>query len=378
MAKKDYYVVLGVERNASDEEIKKAFRKLARKYHPDVNPNDNTAEEKFKEVNEAYEVLSDPEKRRLYDQFGHDGINNSFGGQGGFGGAADFGGFSDIFEMFFGGGPSAAGQKRPQRGRDLRVDLSLSFEEAAFGLEKEIELSRWETCPTCKGSRAKPGTKPITCLQCQGTGQIGMTQRTPFGHFQTVKVCPRCGGEGKTIPTPCPKCNGQGQIRRKRQVNIKIPAGVDSGSRIRLTGEGEAGPRGGIAGDLYVYIDVRPHEIFTRQGDDLYIDFPITFIQAALGDEVQVPTLRGQATLKIPEGTQTDTVFRLRGQGINRLQGSGRGDQYVKIIVITPTKLNQDQKAILRQFAKSTNQENYRSASQKGFWEKFWDSLKGK
>ncbi|MDD2433402.1 MAG: molecular chaperone DnaJ [Clostridia bacterium] len=387
MAKRDYYEVLGVDKNASEVEIKKAFRKLARQYHPDVNPDNKEAEEKFKEINEAYEVLSEPEKRQRYDQFGHAGTDpNGFGGFGGFGGfegfgggtAGDFGGFGDIFEMFFGGGTASARKRGPQQGADLRVDLSLSFEEAAFGVEKELEIPRWESCTTCKGSGAKPGTSPTSCSKCQGTGEVRFTQKTALGHFQTVKTCPQCGGEGKVVSTPCLACHGQGKVKRKRKVKIKIPAGVDSGSRIRLSGEGEAGSRGGPPGDLYVYIEVMPHKVFERRGDDIYMEFPVTFVQATLGDEVQVPTLQGKATLKIPEGTQTHTILRLRGQGITHLHGSGRGDQYVKIVVVTPTRLNEEQKQKLRDFAGSTNKDNYQpKGKHKGLWEKFWDSLKG-
>ncbi|MDD2211545.1 MAG: molecular chaperone DnaJ [Clostridia bacterium] len=383
MAKRDYYDVLGVQRNAAEAEIKKAYRKLARQYHPDVNPGNQEAEEKFKEINEAYEVLSEPGKRQRYDQFGHAGTDpNGFGGFGGFEGgtAGDFGGFGDIFEMFFGGGAASARQRGPQQGADLRLDLELSFEEAAFGVEKDLEIPRLENCPTCHGSGAKPGTSASSCSKCQGTGEVRYTQKTALGHFQTIKTCPQCGGMGKMISTPCPECQGRGHVKRKRKLKIKVPAGVDTGSRIRLSGEGEAGLRGGPPGDVYVYLKVRPHQIFERRGDDIYMEFPVTFVQAALGDEVQVPTLQGKAALKIPEGTQTHTVLRLRGQGIPHLYGSGRGDQYVKIVMITPTKLNEEQKQRLRDFAGSTNKENYRSKGKgkdKGLWEKVRDSLKG-
>jgi molecular chaperone DnaJ len=380
VAKRDYYEVLGVERNASETEIKKAYRKLARQYHPDVNPGDKTAEERFKEINEAYEVLSDPDKRARYDQFGHAGTDpNGFGGFGGFGGAGDFTGFGDIFDMFFGGAAQRA-NRGPQVGSDLRLDLELTFEEAAFGVEKDIELPRLENCPTCEGTGAKPGTRPAACPKCQGTGQVRYTQKTMLGHFQTIKTCPECGGEGKVITTPCPECHGKGKIRKTRKLHIKIPAGVDTGSRIRLAGEGEAGLRGGPPGDLYVYIEVRPHKIFERHGDDIYLEMPITFVQAALGDEIKVPTLEGKAALRIPEGTQTGTVFRLRGQGIPHLKGSGRGDQHVKVVVVTPTKLSEEQKKLLRDFAKVSGEENYRpqeKGKEKGIFERLWDSLKG-
>lgn len=379
MSKRDYYEVLGVERNASEAEIKKAFRRLARQYHPDVNPGDKKAEEKFKEINEAYEVLSDQDKRSRYDQFGHVGTDpNGFGGFGGFGGG-DFGGMGDIFEMFFGAqGQRASG---PQKGSDLRMDLELTFEEAAFGVERDVEVTRTEECPTCQGSGAKPGTHPSRCSACQGTGQVKTTQRTPFGHFQSIKACPDCGGTGKVITTPCTECGGRGRVRRNRKLHIKIPAGVDSGSRIRLSGEGEAGVKGGPRGDLYVYLEVKPHKIFERHGEDIYMEMPITIIQATLGDEVKVPTLEGNAALKIPAGTQTHTVFRLRGQGIPRLRGTGRGDMHVRTIVMTPTNLTEEQKKILQNFNATSGKDNYRvpkdKEKDKGIFERLWESLKG-
>lgn len=378
MAKRDYYEVLGVEKNASETEIKKAFRKLARQYHPDVNPGDKTAEEKFKEVNEAYEILSDPDKRARYDQFGHAGTDpNGFGGFGGAG--TGFGGFEDIFEAFF-GGTARQSSRGPQQGSDLRLDIELEFKEAAFGAEKDIEVPRLENCPNCKGSGAKPGTSPTRCAKCGGTGQVRITQKTPLGHFQTIKTCPDCGGEGQIIDKPCPECKGRGKVRKVRKLHIKIPAGVDSGSRIRLAGEGEPGLRGGPNGDLYVYIEVKPHKIFKRQGDDVFMEMPVTFIQAALGDTIKVPTLEGKADLRIPEGTQTHTVFRMRGQGIPHLRGSGRGDQHVRLVVVTPTRLTEEQKKVLQQFAKISGEENYQPSDKekdKGFFEKLWDSLKG-
>lgn len=377
MAKRDYYEVLGVEKNASEAEVKKAFRRLARQYHPDVNQGDKTAEEKFKEINEAYEILSDPDKRKRYDQFGHAG-NDPNAGFGGFGGAGDFGGFGDIFDMFFGGGGRTS--QGPQQGSDVRLDIGLSFEEAAFGVEKEVELPRWENCRTCHGSGAKPGTQPARCSKCGGTGQVRVTQKTPLGHFQTIKPCPDCAGTGQIINTPCTDCNGKGKVRRTRKLAIKIPAGVDTGSRIRLAGEGEAGSRGGPNGDLYVYIEVKPHKFFERNGEDLFMEMPVTFIQAALGDEIKVPTLEGSASLKIPEGTQTHTLFRMRGLGISRLRGGGRGDLHVRVVVITPNKLNEEQKKILQQFGKISGQENYHPREKekdKGIFERLWDSLKG-
>lgn len=381
MAKRDYYEVLGIEKNASETEIKKAYRKLARQYHPDVNPGDKQAEDKFKEIGEAYEVLNDPEKRKRYDQFGHAGTDpNGFGGYGGgFGNAGDFGGFGDIFDMFFGG--SAQQQTRgPQRGSDLRLDLELTFKEAAFGVEKDINLPRYETCETCHGSGAKPGTSPTKCSRCNGTGQVRTTQKTVFGHFQTVTTCPECGGVGQKITNPCPDCRGSGRVRRTKKLHIKVPAGVDSGSRIRLAGEGEPGEKGAPNGDLYVYIEVKPHEIFERSGEDIYMEMPITFVQAALGATIKVPSLEGKVELKIPAGTQTNTVFRMRGLGIPRLRGSGRGDQHVKAIVVTPTKLTEEQQKVLEQFAKISGQDNYRPPAKgknKGILERLWDSLRG-
>lgn len=380
MAKRDYYEVLDVERNATDDEIKKAFRKLARQYHPDVNPGNNEAEEKFKEVNEAYEILCDAEKRQRYDQFGHAGNDpNGFGGFGGFGGGADMGGFGDIFDMFFGGGGSRP--RGPEKGADLRLDLELEFAEAVFGVEKDVEVARTEECPTCDGSGAKPGTSPAQCGQCHGAGQVKTTQQTAFGHFQTVKPCNACGGTGQIITSPCPDCRGKGRARKMRTLNFKIPAGVDNGSRIRLNGEGEPGHRGGPKGDLYVYLQVKPHEVFEREGVDLYMEMPISFVQAALGAEIEVPTLEGKASLKIPEGTQSHTVFRLKGQGVPRLRGSGRGDQHVRVEIMTPQKLSEEQKQLLQDFAKTCKKDQYKrpkgKEKAKGFFEKIFENLKG-
>ncbi len=348
--KRDYYEVLGVNRQASEEEIKKAYRRLARAAHPDVNKSDPKAEEKFKEINEAYEVLSDPQKRAAYDHYGHAATEPGFGtGTGGF----DFGtveGFGDIFDMFFGGG----GQRRrsgPQRGGDLRYDIEVGFEEAAFGLETTIEVPRTELCPVCHGNGAKPGTPIHTCPACKGTGQVQIAQNTAFGRFVNVRTCDRCGGEGKAVETPCPECQGRGRVKRTRKIKVKIPAGVDNGFRLRVPGEGEAGTRGGGTGDLYVYLYVKPHRLFKREGDDIQTGVELTFAQAALGATIKVETLDGQVELKIPEGTQTDTVFRLRGRGITRLRGSGRGDHFVRAMVKTPTRLTAEQRELLRSLA---------------------------
>jgi molecular chaperone DnaJ len=380
MAKRDYYEVLGVQKNVQDADLKKAYRKLAMQYHPDKNPGDKEAESKFKEINEAYEVLSDGDKRARYDQFGHAGVDGQAGG-GGFGGVGDFGnfgGFGDIFDMFtdlggMGGGARARG---PARGADMRKDVELAFEEAAFGVERDVEVVRAESCSRCQGTGAKEGTTKKRCEKCGGTGQVKTVQRTPLGSFQSVRPCPDCGGEGVIIETPCPDCNGTGRVRKRKTIKVKIPAGVDNDSRIRLTGEGEAGARGGPSGDLYIFVRVRPHKLFDRRENDVYMEMPVTFTQAALGAEVKVDTLDGKATLKVPEGVQTHTLLRLKGKGIPHLRGSGRGDQLVRVIVATPTKLSQKQKELLKDFDSSSDQENYRSSSKtdkKGFFERIFD-----
>ena len=332
MGKRDYYEVLGVDRGASDAEIKKAYRKLARQYHPDMNPdNKEEAEQKFKEVHEAYEVLGNQEKRRKYDQFGHSAFDMGAGaGPGGFGQGFDFGGFEDIFDVFFGGAGSpfgGRGRGGPQRGADLQMNIEISFEEAAFGVEREVSIHRWEDCKECGGSGAAPGTEPVTCYKCGGTGQVRVTQRIAFGQFSTVTTCDNCHGTGKTIEKPCKACSGKGKVRRLRKVRIKVPAGVDTGSALRLAGEGELGTAGGPPGDLIALIKVRPHKVFKREKDNILMDVPISFVQAALGDEIEIPTLEGKTILKVPEGTQPGAVFHLRGKGIPHLQGYGRGDQ---------------------------------------------------
>lgn len=372
MSKRDYYEVLGVSREASADEIKKAYRKLARQYHPDANPGDSNAEEHFKEVAEAYEVLSDPEKRENYNRFGHAGANGQgFGGFGGFN--ADFGGFGDIFDMFFGGG----GRQRrgPEKGADLRVDVEISFKESAFGVEKDIKVPRSEECGTCGGTGAAPGTSAKSCPACNGTGQLQFAQSTPFGRIIQNKTCDRCRGAGKIIEKPCATCHGAGQVRRSRNIHVKIPAGVDSGTRLRVTGEGESGLRGGPRGDLYVYIYVKPHKIFFREGNDVICEVPLSFSQAALGDEIEVPTLDGAAKLKIPESTQHGTVFRLRGKGIPDVHGYGRGDQHVRVKVVTPSKLTDKQKEALREFARSCGE--MPSEVEKGFFDKVKDAFMG-
>ncbi len=355
--KRDYYEVLGVGRDASQEEIKKAYKKLAKQYHPDLNPDSKTAEEKFKEVNEAYSVLSDENSRARYDQFGHNdpGAGGFGGGQGGFGGfGGGFGGFGDIFESFFGGGfgrqqdPNA-----PQQGNDLRIDVEVSFEEAAKGVEKEITVSRMEACSACHGTGAKAGTKRKPCANCGGSGRVRVNQNTAFGQFQTVRTCPQCGGRGSIIEEACPDCGGSGRVRQKRKLRVNIPAGVDTDSRLRMQGEGEGGLNGGPAGDLYVVVTVRPHKYFRREGDNVYLEQPISFTEAALGAEIEVPTLEGKVKLEIPEGTQTGTTFRLRGRGFPKLRGYGKGDQHVRVKVTTPTRLTGEQKELLRKLADS-------------------------
>lgn len=352
--KRDYYEVLGVGRNATPEEIKKAYKKLAKKYHPDLNPDSKTAEEKFKEVSEAYSVLSDDNQRARYDQFGHEGLNGQ--GMGGFGGFGGFGGqgfdMGDIFSSFFGGG--FGGQTRdpsaPQRGGDLRLDLTVTFEEAAKGVEKEVSVTRMEACPDCKGSGAKPGTGRETCSQCSGSGRVRLNQTTPFGQFQTVKTCSACGGSGSVIKEPCPKCSGSGRVRKHHKIKVNVPAGVDNGSRLRMQGEGEGGVNGGSNGDLFIYVTVKPHKFFKREGDNVFLEQQISFAEAALGADIEVPTLDGPVKLTIPEGTQTGTTFRLRGRGFPKLRGYGRGDQHVRVKLFTPQRLSDEQKELLRKF----------------------------
>ncbi len=354
MAKRDYYEVLGVGRNASQEEIKKAFRKLARKYHPDMNKEDPSAEHKFKEVNEAYEVLSDPERRRRYDEFGH--AQEGPTGPGGMGGwdFGDFGSFDSIFDMFFGGGFRGARAPRPgpERGADLRYDLEISLEEAAFGLEREIDVVRLDLCGDCQGTGASPGTSPVTCPACGGRGQTSQVRATAFGRFTSITTCPRCGGEGKVLESPCQSCQGRGRVRKRRRIKVRIPAGVDSGMRVRVAGEGDSGIRGGPRGDLLVFIEVRRHDVFEREGKDIVCEVPISIWQAALGDEIEVPALDGRASLRIPEGTQTGAAFRLRGKGVADVRGGERGDQYVRVKVVTPTRLSEKEKELLRELAR--------------------------
>ena len=374
--KRDYYEVLGVQKGATEEEIKKAYKKMARKYHPDLNPGDKDAEEKFKEVNEAYEVLSDSEKKARYDQFGFAGVDPNFGaGGGGYGGGAgfDFGDLGDIFGSFFGGGFGGGQTRRnpnaPQRGESIRMNLTISFEEAAFGCEKELELDRYESCETCHGSGAAPGTSPETCPDCGGSGVVQTRRQTPMGVFASTAPCSRCGGRGKIIKEPCKDCRGSGMVRRRRKIQASVPAGIDNGQTISIRGQGHAGKNGGPAGDLLVTITVRPHELFRREGTSVLCEAPITFPQAVLGAELEIPTIDGKVKYDIPEGTQSGTTFRLKGKGIPALNGRGRGDQYVTVYIETPRNLNREQKEALKKFAEAVGENNYEE--RKSFFRKF-------
>ena len=378
--KRDYYEVLGVDKSVSEDELKKAYRKAAKKYHPDLNPGDATAEKNFKEVNEAYEVLSDSEKRARYDQFGHAGVDPNFGAGGGgaygggFGGGftGDFGDLGDIFSSFFGGGFGGGSRRSspnaPRRGNDTAAAVNLSFEEAAKGCKKTVKVIKIDNCKDCDGTGAQKGTSAKTCPVCHGTGQVTATQRTPFGVMQTQQVCNHCGGKGKIIDNPCKTCNGKGRIRHTIDVPVDIPAGIDDGQVINLRGGGDAGINGGPSGDLRINVNVRPHPIFERDGYDVYCEIPITFTQAALGDEITVPTLDGKVKFTIHEGTQPGDEFKLKGKGIQRLHYSGKGDQYVKINVEVPKNLNKEQKEILKNFATATDEKNYKK--QKSFMDK--------
>jgi len=345
--KRDYYEVLGIGRDATNEEVKKAFRKLAFKYHPDRNRDDG-AEDKFKEVNEAYEVLADPDKRAAYDRFGHTGTGFFEQGFEGF----DFGGFGSIFDAFF-GGATATARQAPQRGADIHYGIAISFEEAAFGCEKEINISRTENCSLCHGLGCKPGTQPSRCPNCNGTGQVRRVQQSIFGRFTNITVCPQCHGEGKIITEPCPQCHGKGRDKKRQSILAKIPAGVDDGSRICFNGAGDIGSRGGPSGDLYVTISVTPHPFFTREGDDILYELPINFVQASLGAEVEVPTLEGKIMLKVPAGSQTGKVFKIKGRGIPHLQGRGRGNLLVRLFVVTPERLTKEQRQLLEELAET-------------------------
>ncbi|MDM8239088.1 molecular chaperone DnaJ [Pseudoflavonifractor phocaeensis] len=378
--KRDYYEVLGVSKGASDDEIKKAYRKLAKKYHPDMNPGDKEAEAKFKEVNEAYSVLSDEQKRARYDQFGHAGVDPNYGA-GGPGGP--FGGFDmgdidlgDIFGSFFGGGGfggfGGGGARRngPQKGESLRANLTITFEEAAFGCEKEINLNRTEECDACHGSGCQPGTTAETCPDCRGTGVVRVQQRTGGFAFSSTAACTRCRGTGKIIHSPCKSCGGSGSVKKSKRITVTIPAGIDDGQAVSLRGQGNAGKNGGPAGDLIVGVRVKPHPQFRRDGTTVLYEQPVSFFQAAMGAELEIPTIDGKVKYTLPAGTQTGTTFRLRGKGIPELRGRGRGDQYVTIRVQVPTSLNSEQKEALRVFAQAMGEEVPEESGLKGFFDK--------
>ena len=371
--KRDYYEVLGISKGASEDEIKKAYKKMARKYHPDLNPDNKEAEEKFKEVNEAYEVLSDPDKKARYDQYGHAGVDPNFGAGAGFDGSFDFGDLGDIFGNFFGGGFGGGGRRTnpnaPQRGESIRLSLTISFEEAAFGCEKEVTVERMEQCGTCSGSGCAAGTTPEVCPDCHGTGQVQVRRQTPMGVFATSSPCGRCGGKGKIIHQPCPDCRGTGTVRKRKTIKASVPAGIDNGQTISIRGQGHAGKNGGPAGDLLITITVRPHELFRREGTSVLCEAPITFAQAVLGAELEIPTIDGKVKYDLPEGTQSGTTFRLKGKGIPSINGRGRGDQYVTVYIETPKNLNKEQKEALKKFADTMGDNNYEE--RKKFFKKF-------
>jgi len=371
MAKRDFYEILGVAKNSSEDDIKKAYRKLAMKYHPDRNPDNKEAEEKFKEVKEAYEMLTNPEKREAYDRYGHAGVDpNMGGGGGGFGGG--FGdAFGDIFgDIFGGGGGRRSAGPQVYRGADLRYNLEITLEQAAHGFDTTIRVPAWDKCDTCHGSGAKPGTSPTTCSTCGGHGQVRMQQ----GFFSIQQTCPKCHGTGKIIPEPCPSCSGAGRIKRNKTLEVKIPVGIDNGMRIRSTGNGEPGTNGGPPGDLYVEIHIKPHPVFQREGDDLHCEMPISFAQAALGGEIEVPTLDGKVSFTVPEGTQSGKTFRLKGKGIKGVRSGYPGDLFCHVAVETPVKLNDRQKELLREFDRSTAEGGAKHSPQtKSFMDKVKD-----
>ena len=380
--KRDYYEVLGVPKTASDDEIKSAYRKLAKKYHPDLNPGDKAAEEKFKEVGEAYEILSDKDKRARYDQFGHAGVDPNYGAGagggfgGGFGGGVDLGDlFGDLFGGGFGGfgGGRRANPNAPRKGGDIRVSLVLSFMEAVHGCTKTVSVNRQDTCPECGGTGAAKGTSPETCPDCHGSGYVTVQQRTPFGVMQSSQPCSRCGGKGKIIKSPCSKCHGSGKTSSTKRVEVKVPAGIDDDQSMRLTGLGDAGLNGGPSGDLIVIVTVRPDAMFERDRFDVHVTVPVTYSQAVLGAEVVVPTIDGKVQYTVPEGTQSGTTFRLRGKGIPYVGYKTRGDQYVTVVVETPTKLSKEQKELLRKFSESVGDDA--QPKRKGFFDKLKEQL---
>jgi len=357
--KRDYYQVLGVDKSADEAAIKKAYRSLAKKYHPDMNPGDAEAERMFKEVNEAYDVLSDPDKKAKYDQYGHAAFEQGGGFGGGFGG---FGGMdfdiSDIFSSFFGGGMGGQGRRGPVRGDDINVRLTLSFEEAVFGVKKEISYQRVQKCSECGGSGAAKGTSPKSCPTCGGSGRVRVQQRTPLGIMQTQKTCDACRGTGKIVEKPCDACRGGGYVRASKKLDVSIPAGIDDGQRVVLSGQGSDGRDGGTAGDLYIYVNVRPHPVFEREGYDIYCEVPISFTEAALGAEIDIPTLEGSEKYTIPAGTQTGTTFTLKQKGVPMVNSKNRGSLHITVRVEVPTSLSSEQKEILEKFAQSCGEAN--------------------
>ena len=370
--KRDFYQVLGVPRGADAAEIKRAYRRLARQYHPDIN-KEPEAENRFKEINEAYEVLSDEQKRAVYDRFGHAGLQGSGAGASDFSG---FGGIGDIFEEFFSnmGGMRSGRSRGPVRGDDLRIDLTISFEDAVFGVEREIQIPRTETCSRCNGSGAEPGTTPVVCNRCRGTGEVRQVQQSFLGSFVNISTCPACGGSGETVTTPCSECRGRKSVKTTNTLKIKIPPGVDNGTRIRLAGEGDAGGRGGPAGNLYVFIHVKPHSYFKREGDDVILEVVINVAQAALGDEITIPTLEGgEEKLRIEAGTQPGQVIRLRGRGIPHLRQEGRGSLIVVLQVAVPTKLDPGQKELFQGLGKTLGKEIIPEAKEKGLFDHLRD-----
>jgi len=374
--KRDLYEILGVSRNASQDEIKKAYRRLARKYHPDVNRDDEAAADKFKEISVAYEILSDPQKREAYDHYGYDAFDPRNAGQGSYGGFdfGDFGGsFNDIFDLFFGTGTGSRRRTGPRKGADRELQLEIEFEDAVFGLEKEIEITRMEKCGNCKGNGAEPGTPIKTCPNCHGSGQVRSVQNTPFGRFETVKTCAKCQGEGKYAEKPCHECRGTGQVRKKRRINIRIPAGVDHGSRLRMQGEGEPGTYGGPPGDLYITLLVKPHPKFKRDGYNLITEVEIDFVQAALGSVIEIPLLgRTTYSLNIPEGIQPGNILTVKGKGIPHLHSHRFGDLKIVVKVTIPTKLTKRQKELLAQF---NEEESDNKQNKKGIFGKFKDAM---
>jgi len=365
MAKRDFYEILGVAKTASEDEIKKSYRKLAMKYHPDRNPDNKEAEEKFKEVKEAYEMLTNPEKREAYDRYGHAGVDPNSGMGGGCGGAGGFGdAFGDIFGDIFGGGRGRSSGPQVYRGADLRYNLEITLEQAASGFDTTIRVPSWDKCDTCHGSGAKPGTQPVTCTTCAGHGQVRMQQ----GFFSIQQTCPKCHGSGKIIPEPCAACGGAGRIKRNKTLEVKIPAGIDNGMRIRSSGNGEPGTNGGPPGDLYVEIHIKPHEVFQREGDDLHCEMPISFTKAALGGEIEVPTLAGKVSFTIPEGTQTGKTFRLKGKGVKGVRSGYAGDLFCHVLVETPVKLTDKQKDLLKEFERLTKEGGAKHSPQSKGW----------